>query len=95
VQTCCATTYCSTGSSDFYNDIAACICQAGTCASACGGAGDYCVMVGYVTSPQCNSCFTQYTATGAQCDPSAGSIASSCNGDPACTAYLACANGCK
>ncbi|HEY3816431.1 MAG TPA: hypothetical protein VGL81_04630 [Polyangiaceae bacterium] len=95
MQTCCATTYCSTGSNNFYNDIAACICQSSTCKSACSGAQDYCTMVGYVTSTSCSTCFDKYTASGAQCDPTSGSIASACSGDSDCSAYLTCANGCK
>jgi hypothetical protein len=47
-----------------------------------------------VTSTACNTCFTKYTASGAKCDPSAGTIASSCAGNAACNAYLTCANGC-
>jgi hypothetical protein len=52
-------------------------------------------MVGYVTSTQCTTCFDKYTAAGATCDPSTGTIASACSGNADCTAYLACANGCK
>ena len=94
VQTCCATTYCSVGSTDFFNDIAACICTASTCKTACGGAQDYCTVPGEVTTNACNTCFNKYTATGAKCDPSAGTIATACNNSPACSAYLTCANGC-
>jgi len=95
VQTCCATTYCSTGSTNFYADIAACLCQSGICKSQCSGAGNYCASPGSINSSSCNTCFMTNVAAGATCDPSAGTIASACSGDPACTAYLACANGCK
>jgi hypothetical protein len=94
VQTCCAVTYCSAGSTDFYDDIAACLCQTGVCKTQCAGTGDYCSSPGSVTSTACNTCFNKYTAAGAECDPSAGTIASSCAGDAACAAYLTCANGC-
>jgi hypothetical protein len=87
-------TYCSAGATDFYDDIAACICTSSTCKTACGGAGDYCATPGEVTSTECNTCFNKYTASGAKCDPSAGTIASSCAGNAACNAYLTCANGC-
>ncbi len=97
MQTCCATTYCSTGSTDFYADIAACLCTgAGApCASQCAGKGNYCESPGAIGTQSCNDCFNTNVASGATCDPTAGSIASACSGNADCSAYLTCANGCK
>jgi hypothetical protein len=47
-----------------------------------------------VTSNKCNNCFDTYVASGAQCDPTTGAIASSCAADPQCTQYNDCINGC-
>jgi hypothetical protein len=55
---------------------------------------DYCGTPGEVTSNKCTTCFDTNVATGAVCDPTAGAVATSCNADSQCAAYVTCINGC-
>jgi hypothetical protein len=94
VETCCQGAY-PPGSSDFFQDVAGCLCAAsGPCASLCGGGGDYCSSPGSVATNQCEACLDTYLAPGAACDPTVGDIATACAADPDCAAYTACTDGC-
>jgi len=94
IGTCCQGAY-ALGSTDFFQDIANCLCAGGgPCASACGGAGDYCSSPGSAATNRCETCIDSYLAPGEACDPTVGDIATSCAADPDCTAYLICADGC-
>jgi hypothetical protein len=92
---CCQAAY-ATGSTDFFKDIANCLCVGGSapCATACAAADDYCGTPGDATSTKCNNCLNTYLAAGAQCDPASGTIASTCAADPQCSAYTTCSNPC-
>ena len=94
METCCQGA-CAPGPQDFFNYIAACLCgAAGPCTPYCSGAGDYCSSPGSISTYNCDSCFNFYVSAGGACDPTTGFIAASCAADPACNAYLTCANGC-
>ena len=94
VFTCCAQTYCREGSATYYEAIAACVCTASLCKSACSGSGDYCNSPPDVASTACNTCLNMYLGAGLECDPSTGAIAAACSADSQCTAYMSCMAGC-
>jgi len=90
---CCQTDN-AAGSSQFFADAAACLCNGGPCTNACSAPDDYCASPGSATSQGCQTCVNTYTAPGAQCDAASGMVASACSSQPQCVAYLACANEC-
>jgi len=92
-ETCCES-QCAAGSSDYFDDIQACLCDGGPCTTACSGPGDYCTSAGSVTSSACTTCVDMYGASGAMCDPSFGTIAAACTARPACASFYACLVGC-
>lgn len=96
VQTCCQGAY-STGTTDYFNILANCLCTTGSapCANAC--ATEYCVTPGSVNQQgdPCYNCLVQYTGTGQTCDTSTGGpIDSACKAQTACNDYITCASGC-
>jgi hypothetical protein len=88
-------TYCSEGSATYYSAVAACVCTSGRCKSQCSDTGDFCNAAPDVTTDACNTCLGNYWGQGLDCDPTTGTIASTCAADPQCTAYLSCIGGCK
>jgi hypothetical protein len=95
IFTCCAQTYCSAGSTFYFNSIVSCVCTASMCQSACGDSGDYCNAPPNVTTQACDDCINQYTAAGAACDTTNGSsIASACAANSDCAGYISCSDGC-